>query len=82
MRDRSAVAEGLATTGIKDATSLLFEFDDAQLENLVKALEAPVCEFVGIHSSILPLSSSPIASNTYFESICSHVYALTLLTNM
>ncbi|EHK47804.1 hypothetical protein TRIATDRAFT_282362, partial [Trichoderma atroviride IMI 206040] len=26
-------------------TSLEFEFDDAQLENLVKALEAPVCEF-------------------------------------
>lgn len=41
LRDRSAVAEGLATTGIKDATSLLFEFDDAQLENLVKALEIP-----------------------------------------
>ncbi|PNP45087.1 hypothetical protein TGAM01_v206810 [Trichoderma gamsii] len=48
LRDRSAVVEGLATTGIKDATSLLFEFDDAQLENLAKALEAPVCEFACI----------------------------------
>lgn len=53
LRDGSAVTEGLAVTGVTDATSLLFEFDDAQLENLVKALEAPVCEFVGIHPSIL-----------------------------
>ncbi|KAL7893356.1 hypothetical protein HDV63DRAFT_387812 [Trichoderma sp. SZMC 28014] len=48
LRDRSAVAEGLALTGITDATSLLFEFDDAQSEDLVKALEAPVCEFACI----------------------------------
>ncbi|KAL7918249.1 hypothetical protein ACQKWADRAFT_304713 [Trichoderma austrokoningii] len=48
LRDRSAVAEGLAATGITDATSLLFEFDNAQLKNVVKALEAPVCEFACI----------------------------------
>ncbi|KAM0453084.1 hypothetical protein ACHAPV_009199 [Trichoderma viride] len=48
LRDGSAVTEGLAVTGVTDATSLLFEFDDAQLENLVKALEAPVCEFACI----------------------------------
>ncbi|KAL6903302.1 hypothetical protein GGI43DRAFT_401679 [Trichoderma evansii] len=48
LRDRSAVTEGLAATGVTDATSLLFEFDDAQLENVVKALEAPVCEFACI----------------------------------
>jgi hypothetical protein len=63
LRDRSVVAEGLAMTGVLDATSLFFEFDDAQLENLVKALEAPVCEFVGIHSSILLLSSSSFTSH-------------------
>lgn len=57
LRGRSAVTEGLAATGVTDATSLLFEFDDAQLENLVKALEAPVCEFVGIHLLALSLSS-------------------------
>lgn len=66
LRDRSAVAEGLALTGITDATSLLFEFDDAQSEDLVKALEAPVCEFVGfiLHYSLL---FSPIASYTSSE---------------
>lgn len=67
LRDRSAVAEGLTVTGITDATSLLFEFDDAQLEDLVKALEAPVCEFVGIYPSLLSLSFSPIASYNYSE---------------
>jgi hypothetical protein len=46
LRDRIALAEGLAETGVTDATSLLFEFDDAHLKNLVKALEAPICEFV------------------------------------
>ncbi|KAH8128145.1 hypothetical protein ACSS6W_011058 [Trichoderma asperelloides] len=48
LRDRSVVSEGLAAIGVTDATSLLFEFDNAQLENLVKALEAPVCEFACI----------------------------------
>lgn len=45
-QDRSAVAEGLISTGITDATSLEFEFTEAQLEHLTKALDAPICEFV------------------------------------
>lgn len=72
LRDRSAVAEGLAATGVTDATSLLFEFDDAQLENVVKALEAPVCEFVGIHPFIFFQLSLAIYF-TYSESLFSQV---------
>lgn len=45
-QDRSAVAEGLISTGVTDATSLEFEFTEAQLEHLTKALDAPICEFV------------------------------------
>ncbi|KAK4061759.1 hypothetical protein Trihar35433_9359 [Trichoderma harzianum] len=45
---RSAVAEGLISTGITDATYLDFEFTEAQLEHLTKALDAPICEFAFI----------------------------------
>lgn len=74
LRDRSVLTEGLAATGVADATSLLFEFDDAQLENLVKALEAPVCEFVG-YSSVysLTLSIILVVYSTYSDSFCSQV---------
>ncbi|KAM0263919.1 hypothetical protein ACHAQJ_000954 [Trichoderma viride] len=48
LRNQSAVTEGLAEAGVTDATSLLFEFDDAHLGNLTTALEAPVCEFACI----------------------------------
>jgi hypothetical protein len=34
-----------------DAVSLDFDFSDDQRLNLVRALEAPVCEFVGIRLS-------------------------------
>ncbi|KAL7906559.1 hypothetical protein GGI35DRAFT_111286 [Trichoderma velutinum] len=47
-QDRSAVAEGLIHTGVTDATSLDFEFTEAQLEHLTKALDAPICEFACI----------------------------------
>ncbi|KAL6694345.1 hypothetical protein J3F84DRAFT_376595 [Trichoderma pleuroticola] len=47
-QDRSAVAEGLVDTGVTDATSLDFEFTEAQLEHLTKALDAPICEFACI----------------------------------
>lgn len=53
-QDRSAVAEGLISTGITDATYLDFEFTEAQLEHLTKALDAPICEFVCGYCLALP----------------------------
>ncbi|KAM6484802.1 hypothetical protein HDV62DRAFT_404587 [Trichoderma sp. SZMC 28011] len=47
-QDRSVVAEGLISTGVTDATSLEFEFTEAQLEHLTNALDAPICEFACI----------------------------------
>jgi hypothetical protein len=35
-----------AVTGSEGPKSLLFQFEDAQIEELTKALEAPICEFV------------------------------------
>ena len=45
-----------------DASSLLFEFDDSSMDELVKGLEAPVCEFVCefFHQSLLSLTSLPL----------------------
>jgi hypothetical protein len=62
LQDRSTVAEGLLKIGVTDATALEFEFTDAQLEHLTKALNAPVCEFVGF---ILPCLSSIFIIHSY-----------------
>jgi hypothetical protein len=33
-------------TEARDSKSLFFHFDDTQISELTKALEAPICEFV------------------------------------
>ncbi|PTB62712.1 hypothetical protein BBK36DRAFT_1128532 [Trichoderma citrinoviride] len=46
--NRRVVSKGLAEAGVTDATTLVLEFTDAQIEHLINALEAPVCEFACI----------------------------------
>ncbi|KAF4634106.1 hypothetical protein G7Y89_g4006 [Cudoniella acicularis] len=46
----------------RDAKSLLFHFEDAQISNLTRALEAPICEF-----AIINLSSDAPKSNADFK---------------
>jgi hypothetical protein len=42
-----------------DAKSLLFQFEDTQISELTKALEAPICEFVCGAFLILQVFSLP-----------------------
>jgi len=45
-----------------DATSLLFEFEDAKMEEVAKALDAPVCEF-----AVIRLAPSTPRSDPAFQ---------------
>jgi hypothetical protein len=36
-----------ALTEARDSKALLFHFDDTQISELTKVLEAPICEFAG-----------------------------------
>ncbi|UKZ81547.1 hypothetical protein TrVFT333_009319 [Trichoderma virens FT-333] len=66
LQDRSTVAEGLLKIGVTDATALEFEFTDAQLEHLTKALNAPVCEFACIRlRDDAPLEDEPLQKSMH-----------------
>ncbi|EED13625.1 hypothetical protein TSTA_098820 [Talaromyces stipitatus ATCC 10500] len=65
------VANKPAVTGLDDiiqgtATTMLYDFDDSQLEQLTRGIEAPICEFAFIRlSPVAPLSDPGLRTSMH-----------------